>query len=186
MFADDTKMWAIIKNEEDADKLHMHLDRLMEWSDRWLPRQNSENCKIMHIGQEEKHREYTLWNCLYTLKETTEERDLGILVRNDLKPFSQCAASAAKARSVLGLIRNNLKHLDKDDFLILYKTYVRPRMEYCIQVWSPHLVKDVQILEKVQKKAVKLIKELQKLSYKERLTNLGLPHWKLEDKQVTL
>jgi len=61
MFADDAKMWAIIKNEEDADKLHMHLDRLMDWSDRWLPRQNSENCKIMHIGQEEKHREYKLY-----------------------------------------------------------------------------------------------------------------------------
>ena len=41
------------------------------------------------------------------------------------------------------MVKRNFPRIDKDDFAILYKTYIRPHMEYCIQAWSPHLVKDI-------------------------------------------
>jgi len=47
--------------------------------------------------------------------------------------------------SIIGMVRQNLKRLDKEDFLVIYKTYIRPHLEYCIQAWSPHLIKDIQV-----------------------------------------
>jgi len=60
------------------------------------------------------------------------------------------------------------------DFLLIYKTYIRPHLEYCVQAWSPHLVKDVQCLERVQKAATNQVLMLRKCSYTDRLRKLGL------------
>ena len=62
----------------------------------------------------------------------------------------------------------------KDSFLTLYKTYIRPHLEYCVQVWSPHLQRDKDVLEKAQRRATKIVPELVNLSYEERLHQLGL------------
>jgi len=72
------------------------------------------------------------------------------------------------------MVRRNFKRLDKNDFLVIYKTYIRPHLEYCIQAWSPHLTKDIQCLERVQKSATNLIPALKKYSYTDRLKKLGL------------
>ena len=47
-----------------------------------------------------------------------------------------------KAYSILGITRNNLTFLDKDSFLVIYKSMVRFRLEYAHSVWSPHTVQD--------------------------------------------
>ena len=72
------------------------------------------------------------------------------------------------------MTKRNVRRLDKQDFLINYKTYIRPHLEYCVQAWSPHLTKDVEVLEKVQRAATKLVPELRKLEYNERLKRLDL------------
>ena len=56
----------------------------------------------------------------------------------------------------------------------LYKAIVRPHLEYCIRAWNPHLRKDVDMLEKIQRRATKLIPELRDLAYEERLKECGL------------
>jgi len=97
-----------------------------------------------------------------------------IYITNDLKPNIQCSKAAGKARSILAMVKRNFKKLDEEDFLIIYKTYIRPHMEYCVQTWSPHLAKYIQTLEKVQRSATKLVSSLKKLSYEARLNKLGL------------
>jgi len=49
------------------------------------------------------------------------------------------------------MVRRNFRHLDIADFRLIYKTYIRPQLEFCIQTWSPHFVKDTEVLERVQK-----------------------------------
>ena len=50
MFADDTKLWATIRNTSNSSMLHEHLNRLKSWSDKWLLWFNAEKCKVMHVG----------------------------------------------------------------------------------------------------------------------------------------
>lgn len=175
MFADDTKMWRVIKTEEDRDILQCDIDKLMEWSDNWLLKFNQAKCKVMYIGEDIK-KEYTLRNesGSHSLMETVEERDLGIIVTNDLKTSTQCSTAASRGMSMMGLVKRNFKNLDAECFLLLYKTYIRPRLEYCVQVWSPHLKKDIQLLERVQRRSTKLVRGFSKLSYQQRLVKLGL------------
>ena len=78
-------------------------------------------------------------------------------------------AELAKANSVLGMINRAFSYIDKETFLMLYKIYVRPHLEYCVQVWSPHLERDKKILEKVRRCATKLVPELKDMSYEDRL-----------------
>ena len=58
--------------------------------------------------------------------------------------------------------------------MILYKTYVHPNLEYCIQAWSPYLQGDIQKVECVQRRAIKLVPSLKDISYEKRLKMFGL------------
>jgi len=104
----------------------------------------------------------------------TVEKDLGVYITNDLKSTEQCIQAARKAQSVLGMIKRQFKIIDKEDFGIIYKTYVRPHLEYCIQAWSPKLQKDKMLFEKVQRRATRIVKGLKKLPYETRLKKLGI------------
>jgi ribonuclease P/MRP protein subunit RPP40 len=148
---------------------------LADWSDKWLLRFNPEKCKIMHIGHElDTHYFMKGPTGLTELLMIKEEKDLGVFVRSDLKASNHCIKSAAKARRIIGMVRRNFRRLDKEDFLLLYKTYIRPHIEYCVQAWSPYLVKDIDTLERVQKAATNLVPSLKKFNYQERLNILGL------------
>jgi len=81
--------------------------------------------------------------------------------------------AAAKARSVLEMVKSNFRRLD-EDFLLIYKTYIRPHLEYCVQAWLPYLMGDIRCLEQVQRAATKRVPGLKQLDYGERLKHLGL------------
>jgi ribonucleases P/MRP protein subunit RPP40 len=107
------------------------------------------------------------------LEEINEEKDLGVIISRSLKVGKQCAKAASKGNQILGLIKRTFIS-KKKNILNLYKSLVRPHLEYCIQAWRPHLIKDICILEKVQKRATRMIGECRGKSYKERLKFLGL------------
>ena len=97
---------------EDAEGLQQYLERLVNWSDTWLLcfRFSAEKCKVMHIGHNMKSVYFLNDKGLVVeLQEVEEEKDLGVLISNDLKPSKQCVAAANKARSVLGMIYRNFK-----------------------------------------------------------------------------
>jgi len=74
----------------------------------------------------------------------------------------------------MGMVRRNFRRLDKEDFLLIYKTYIRNCIEYCVQAWSLHLKNDIECLEKVQRSATKMVHGLRHLPYEQRLLHLGI------------
>ena len=81
----------------------------------------------------------------------------------------QCRIAASEGNQILGMIRRNITYKEKSLIIPLYKAIVRPHLEYCIQAWNPHLRKDVDMLEKIQRRATKLIPGLRDLTYEERM-----------------
>ena len=176
LFADDTKIWNIIRSEVDRLSLQDDLGKLNDWSKQWLLRFNIDKCKKMHIGNQESQFAYkmTSGSDEHMLQEISEEKDLGVWISNDLEPSKQCTVSASKAMNVHRAIKKSFESLDVKAFNILYKIFVRPHLEYCVQAWSPYYVKDIQVLEKVQRRATKLVEGLSRKYYEDRLAALRL------------
>ncbi|GAB0182573.1 hypothetical protein GRJ2_000722600 [Grus japonensis] len=97
------------------------------------------------------------------------ERHLGFLVDSKLNMSEQCAAVAKQANRMLGCINKGLTSRDDEVIIPLYSVLVRPYLEYCVQLWSPLCKKDVDRLERVQRRATRMIKGLGNLPDKERL-----------------
>src|SRR5215813_14170024 len=85
----------------------------------------------------------------------------------DLKFSCHCSAVVKKANRMLGFIKSSISSRKKDVFLPLYKSLVRPHLEYAVQFWSPHYRRDIGCIEKVQKRATRMIEAMRGKTYEE-------------------
>ena len=108
----------------------------------------------------------------YTWNHT--KKDLGVTFSADMKVSEQCRIAASKGNQVLGLIRRTITYKEKQLIVFLFKAIVRPHLEYCIQAWKPYRKKDTDKLERIQRRATKIIPELRDLSYESHLLQGGL------------
>ena len=95
----------------------------------------------------------------------------------NMKVSEQWRIEASKGNQVLGMIRRIITYKEKSlivVFVSLYKAIVRPHLEYCIQAWSTYLTEDIDMLEKIQRRATKRIPGPRDLRYEERLKECGL------------
>ncbi len=113
-------------------------------------------------------------NIRHSLARTDSEKDLGIILTNNLKFDAQTNAAAAKASKTLGQIKRTFKYWTLGSFRAIFTAFVRPHLEYAIQTWSPQFKKDIITLEKVQRRATKLVRSVRHLSYSERLRKLNM------------
>src|SRR6218665_353019 len=133
-FADDTKLCRAVGDDQEADILREDLRRMFRWSQDW---HNLGKCSVMHMGKGNQELSYEMGGKV--LKVGEEERDLGVIMHRSAKPSRQCAEASKKANSTLGMVRRTIVTRDKDTILRLYKSLVRPQLEYCIEAWSPYL-----------------------------------------------
>jgi len=75
---------------------------------------------------------------------------------------------------MLGAINRNVSYKSEEVIRKLYCAYVRPHLEYCVQAWSPSYEKDCWLLERVQKRATKMVNGMGNLAYEERLKKLNM------------
>jgi len=107
-------------------------------------------CMVLHVGRGNPKHKYRLGR--ERLESSPEEKDLGVLLDEKLNVSRQCALAARKANRVLGCIKSSVGSRARDGILPLYSALIRPHLESCIQLWSPQHRKDMDVLERGQRR----------------------------------
>jgi len=86
----------------------------------------------------------------------SEEKDLGVIISEDLKCEKQCSEAVKEANRMLGMIKCNFIDRSKETIILLSKSLDRPHLEYRCQIWSPYYKKGIKLVEGVWRQAIKL------------------------------
>ena len=115
---DYAKIYRPIKDTSDPYALQNYLKNLENWSEKWLLKFNTSKCKVLHFGHHNPEVEYVLNGNLF--EKSADEKDLGIQVSRNLKLSNHIGKIAAKANSILGIIRRTFTYSDIDNIPMLY------------------------------------------------------------------
>ena len=173
LFADDLKIYRTINSASDYLLLQSDLNAVAAWAKENRMSFNISKSAVLHLGYNNHTFVYFLNDQQISPKESI--KDLGIIVDRKLNFHQQSAHAAKKAISTASWIFKSFSFLTRHLFSILYKVFVRPNLEYCIQAWRPHLKKSIDVLEKTQRKITKWCPGISHYSYENRLQLLDLP-----------
>jgi hypothetical protein len=176
LFADDTKLFRSIFNPKDCDTLQNDINSMCSWTDNSLLRFHPDKCKSMRIStRKTSPHTYTMEFNNHTLAHSSSEKDIGVIIDDKLCFDEHINGKISKSNQIMGLIRRTFDYLDKENFKHLYKSLVRPHIEYANVVWAPYLKKHINAIENVQRRATKLVPGMRNLPYHVRLQKLKLP-----------
>ena len=178
LFADDTKIYRTVTTDSDCLSLQKDIDSIEEWASKWQLKFHPKKCKTMRIGVKHPKYNYTMTaedGTIVQLEETVMEKDLGVVVDNKLTFSQHINSTVVKANQVVGMIRRSFKYMDKEIFVQLFTSRVRPILEYGNVIWNPRLIRDIDAIERVQRRATQTVPGISTMSYPDRLRTLRLP-----------
>jgi hypothetical protein len=161
----------VIKNNA-ANPLHHAVQQLTEWSSKWQLEMNYSKCKSLHLGKNNPGLVYVVSSS--PIESEEHVRDLGVEVDDCLRFDHHIQNIIKKAYQRLGVLFRGFVSKDAKLMTRAYTTYIRPLLEYCSEIWSPHLIKDIDAIESVQRYFTRRISNLKQFSYTERLFILNL------------
>ena len=156
LFVDDCLIYRPIRNSQDQVTLQHDLDNLIRWSKQWGMRCNAAKCKVMRTTEGIKcHRFYHMDGQI--IQEMQKATYLGVTLSRDLTWSENIQVVASKANRMLGFARRNLRGSPKRCKFMAYISLVRSGMEYASTIWDPYPKKHIDLLEKVQREAARLV-----------------------------
>ena len=190
IYADDTKLFRYISNSRDQYYLQSGINKVGDWAKEWLLKLNVEKCCGMSFAANISNVCTTKYyieedKILHEIVKLESFKDLGVIFDSKLNFGEHIKEKINKAFSVLGVIKRNFIHMDKSTFVLLYKAMVRPHLEYSNSVWCPFKKGDIENIEKVQKRATKLIISFKNYHNLKDYDSSGFPLQNIDDYEAT-
>ncbi len=198
-FADDTRAAKGIKTEMDAVDLQNDLFQIYGWSEQNNMKFNSLKFEALRYGRNKELKELTSYVSpeWQVIEEKTCVRDLGVLMSTDTTFKEHINKIISSAKRMSAWVLRTFTTRERTPMLTLYKSLVRPLLEYLSALWSPILKGDIQRLEEVQQSFIRKIKgvsrdyhtALKQLNLyslerrRERYINIHI--WKILEKKTT-
>ena len=161
LFADDSVLHRQIVTWNDGIQFQESLDQVGEWCNTSLVQLESEKCRILHVTRQKSPLIYEYSLDGTSLESVDHHKHLGVWLQSSLTWEYQISSICGKANRVLGLIRRTFGYKNPAGVEIAFKSLVRPILEYCCKVWNPHLVKHTNLIERIQRRATRLISAVQ-------------------------
>lgn len=158
LFADDCVLYREIFHPTDQTVLQSDIDKISTWCDTWLMKLNTSKCKVMRVSRQ-KHNTTA---CTYILNrvpliKVSCYKYLGVYISDNLSWKTHIEHIANDANRMLGFLRRNFALAPTDVKLVLYKTLVRPKLEYASSIWDPHVNSLLLDIEAIQNRSARFI-----------------------------
>lgn len=178
MYADDLK---IFNNSSSSAQLQRDIDSIHAWSNTWLLPINEGKCAALHLGFNNPQNSYFVGGA--RIGPVASHSDLGVTVTSDLSWSEQTAKVVKRANSLLFVALKAFPNPTPRVLSKIFTTYIRPILESSVPVWSPWLIKDITLLENVQRRMSRSCPQIRRLTYQQRLERLQLVP--LEQRRLT-
>ena len=186
LYADDMLLYKVITSSEDYAELQEDINLIHNWSVNNLMTFNASKCKCMYISRKRERRCPSVSLDNATMEYVTHYKYLGVVISSDMTWTSHIQHICNKTKRIIGMLyRNCIKYTsDSSANVRMYLAYAHPILEYPAQVWSPYTTKDTQLLEKVQKFALRVCTSNYNMNYDELLDISHVPT--LENRRLFL
>ena len=186
--ADDTKVASKVSSVNDVNLLQNSINSIIQWSTSNNMKLNSSKFELISHKLFPDNKNLTLLKELpffnnFTNYNVSQDqivspseyvRDLGIFIDSKLSWKVHYDCITKKAKQMSGWVLNTFHCRDSYPMMILFKSLIRSSLEYCCEVWSPHLIKDICFIEQIQRHFTSRITGIRELNYWERLKVLNL------------
>ena len=173
LFADDVKM---IVDPNNFSNISLDLELLELWEAQWCLKFNVQKCMVMQIGLSNPKNQYSFGG--ESLRCVDNEKDLGVTFNSSFSFEDHVRNSIAKANRTIAWVTRNVISREPSVMLGLYKSLIKPHIEYCSQAWAPMARHGnwslILELEAVQRSFTRMIDGLGLMTYRERLDKLNL------------
>ena len=177
LFADDTRIVRAVDTEDDVEELQSDLDRIYSWQEENNMEFNSNKFEVMRYGRNKSLKESTTYftpDWKDTIEEKETLRDLGVIMSNDASFSNHVELVCSKVKQKSGWVLRTFRNRKSWFLKLMWKTLVQPHVDYCSQLYFPHLSTQMQKIENLQQIYTKKIPEVSHLNYWERLKSLKM------------
>ena len=177
MYADNSKILRRLNTPDHVNQVQVSVNQSVIWASIWQMFYHYKKCHHLHIGNNLEDTAYTMEtpNGRVSIEKVQSEKDLGVTFDSKLNFAEHISSKVKKANQIVGLIFKTFTFMDREMFLNLFKSLVRPHLEYATAIWAPIYKNDAIQIENVPRRATRFVSNLKTLPYPRRLKSLGLP-----------